>query len=151
MFMIRIKAQRDFAAGCMFILIALFFLWFGRDLPIGSSSFMEAGYFPRLASVLLAVFGLWIVVSALRLDGPGLASWAWRPLLILAGAVAGFGLIITHAGLVITTIVMVVAIAAAGQPLRWRELLGLVVALNVLMVGLFHYGLDLPIPVWPRW
>jgi hypothetical protein len=46
---------------------------------------------------------------------------------------------------------MVIAIAAAGQSLRWRELLGLVVTLSILMVGVFHYGLDLPIPVWPRW
>ncbi len=149
--MIRIKAPQDFAAGCMFILIALFFFWFGRNLPIGSSSFMEAGYFPRLASALLAILGLGIVVSSLRVDGPGLASWAWRPLLVLIGAVVGFGLIIQRGGLVITTLMVVIAATVSGLHLRWHESLGLAVVLNVLMVGLFHYGLGLPIPVWPRW
>jgi hypothetical protein len=149
--MIRIKAHRDFAAGLMFILIALFFLWFGRKLPVGTSVFMESGYFPRLAGVALALLGLWIVISSLRVEGSRLEPWAWRPLLTLSGAVAGFGLIIPYGGLVVTTVVVVIASIAAGFHLRLREALGLAVVLNILMVGLFHYGLNLPVPVWPQW
>lgn len=149
--MIRIRAPRDFAAGCVFLLIALFFLWFGRHLSMGSSSFMEAGYFPRLASLMLAILGLLVVASSMRFDGPDLTPWALRPLLILSGAVVLFGLIIPRAGLVVTTIVVVAASTVAGHRLRRWEVIILSVVLALLMVGLFHYGLSLPIPVWPKW
>ncbi|MCL4767343.1 MAG: tripartite tricarboxylate transporter TctB family protein [Hyphomicrobiaceae bacterium] len=149
--MIRIKAPRDFAAGCLFILIAAFFLWFGRNLSIGSSSFMEAGYFPRLASIVLAILGLMAIASSLRFDGPGLSAWAWRPLLVLSGSVAVFGLLIPRAGLIITTLVVIAIAAATGRRLGWREFIGLAIALVALMVAIFHYGLNLPVPVWPRW
>lgn len=149
--MIRIRAPQDFAAGCMFIAISVFFLWFGRDLSIGTSSFMEAGYFPRLASFLLAFFGAWIVLFSLKLEGPQLERWAWRPLIVLTLAVAGFGFIVTFAGLVITTFAVVITTTLAGFQLRAREAVVLAVALSALMVLLFHFGLNLPIPVWPRW
>jgi hypothetical protein len=148
--MIRVRAPRELAAGCTFLVIAAFFLWFGRHLPVGSASFMEAGYFPRLASTMLAVLGLVIVANALRVEGEGLAPWAWRPLLILNGAVALFGFLIGRAGLVVTTAVVVILASFAGRRLGWGELALLALALIVLMVALFHYGLDLPIPVWPR-
>lgn len=148
--MIQIKGPRDFAAGCTFILIALFYLWFGRNLSIGSSSFMEAGYFPRLAAVALALFGAIIAIRAIAVEGPELESWAWRPLLILTGCVVLFGLIITRAGLVLTTVLVVVAMSFAGGRLSWKQLAGFVAALVLFMVGLFHFGLGLAIPVWPR-
>ncbi len=148
--MIRIRAHRDFASGCVFILIAAFFLWFGRNLPVGSASFMEAGYFPRLAGILLGICGVFIAVKALATEGEGLVAWTWRPLLILNGAVALFGLMIGRVGLVGTTIVVVILASFAGQRLRWLELAALAAALVALMVGLFHFGLGLPIPVWPR-
>ncbi len=149
--MIRIKAPRDFAAGCLFILIAAFFLWFGRNLSMGSSSFMEAGYFPRLVSIVLVILGLMVMASSLRFEGPGLTPWAWRPLLVLSGSVAVFGLLIPRGGLVITTLVVIAMAATTGRRLGWREFIGLSVALVALMVGIFHYGLNLPVPVWPRW
>ena len=149
--MIQIKGPRRSRRGMhVRILIALFYLWFGRHLPVGSSSFMEAGYFPRLAALALALLGMEIAISALAIDGPGLAAWAWRPLLVLTGCIVLFGLIITRAGLVLTTVLVVVAMSFAGEHLNSASTRGVCRRARRLHGRAVPFGLGLAIPVWPQ-
>ncbi len=49
-----------------------------------------------------------------------------------------------------TTLAVALTATLAGEWLGARRLAGLLAAMAVMMVGLFHFGLELPIPLWPR-
>ena len=90
-----------------------------------------------------------MLVQALIQHGAGLERWAWRPLVLLTATVLAFGFLINRAGLVVATIAIVIIANYAARPLPVSRLAPLAIGLAALMVGLFHYGLGLPIPVWP--
>ena len=133
----------------MFIAIGVAGLWFGRNLEVGSASFMQGGYMPKLFCWILVGIGAIVLVQALIQHGARLERWAWRPLLLLTATVLAFGFLINRAGLVVATIAIVVIANYAARPLPVSRLAPLAIGLAALMVGLFHYGLGLPIPVWP--
>jgi hypothetical protein len=146
----RRHSLQDICAGLMFIAIAGAALFLGRDLEMGSASFMGTGYMPRLVAFVLLAIGVAVAVRALFHAGPGLERWAWRPLLLLVATILASGFLIQKAGLVITSVVVVLASNFAAAPLKLPRIAALTAALVVFAVALFHYGLALPIPVWPR-
>jgi hypothetical protein len=144
------RSAQDFCAGLLFVAVAAAGLFLGRKLEVGSASFMGTGYMPRLVCGVLMVIGVAVMLRAVFREGPRLSTWAWRPLLLLTATILAAGFLIQKAGLVLTTIAIVVIANYAGHPLKLPRLAALTVALVVFAVGLFHYGLALPIPVWPR-
>jgi hypothetical protein len=58
-------------------------------------------------------------------------------------------LIVTHVGLVFSTIGLIVLSSAASTEFRAKEALISGVLLAALAVGVFVIGLKLPLPVWP--
>lgn len=146
---VRVKSQQDAAAGIVFAAIGLFGLVVGRDLTIGTASFMEAGYLPRLVSFLLIGVGIVVALRSLMREGPALERWAWRPLAVLTATVAAFGALILNAGLVITSAVVFILSSFASNPLPPKQLAFLAVVVVAISVGLFHFALELPIPLWP--
>ena len=144
-----IKSSQEFAAGTTFIAFGVGGLWFGRNLKIGTASFMEAGYLPHLISWVLIGIGAVVLLRSLVVAGPKLTAWAWRPLLLLTVTVLVFGAMINTAGLVLTTIAVTLLANFAGESLKPIPLAILVCVMVAMMVGIFFYGLRLPIPVWP--
>ena len=91
-----------------------------------------------------------MVFIPLKLAGEAAAPrLAWRPLLVIAGSVALFAVLLDRAGLVLTTagIVALSRAGRAGHP--WRETLLLAggAALGAALV--FRYGLGMQLPLWP--
>ena len=144
-----LKLSQDAAAGLVFSAIGFAGLWFGRNLTVGSASFMQAGYMPRVLCFLLIGFGVILLVQAVIQSGAALSPWAWRPLLALTAAIVIFGVLVVPAGLVIATVVTTLTACCAGERLRIIEMTALTAGLAAFNVGLFHYGLKLPIAVWP--
>jgi putative tricarboxylic transport membrane protein len=64
-------------------------------------------------------------------------------------SVAIFGVIVNYAGVVASTILLIVASSAASHEFRFRESLIAGVALAALAVGVFVVGLKLQLPIWP--
>lgn len=144
-----LKLSQDAAAGALFCAIGLAGLWFGRNLTVGSASFMQAGYMPRVLCFLLIGFGVILLAQAVIQSGAALSAWAWRPLLALTAAIVIFGVLVVPAGLVIATVATTLTACCAGERLRIIEMTALTAGLAAFTVGLFHYGLKLPIAVWP--
>jgi hypothetical protein len=67
---------------------------------------------------------------------------------VLAGTVL-FGLLIVSFGLVSALAGLVLLSALGGPEFRIRDVLVLWVALSILSVAVFVYGLQLPFRVWP--
>ncbi len=144
-----VRHPKDFLAGLLFVAFGVAAIVIGSNYTLGTAARMGPGYFPRILGGLLVVLGLALALRALRLNGPPLPGWKWRPVVIVLGSVAIFGLIVNDAGVVLSTIFLIVAASAASHEFRWRESIVAGCVLAALAVGVFVMGLKLLLPVWP--
>jgi putative tricarboxylic transport membrane protein len=144
-----IRHPKDFLAGLIFVAFGVAAIVLGSAYPLGTAARMGPGYFPRILGILLIVLGAALALRALRLAGPPLPGWKWRPVLVVLGSVIVFGIVVTHLGLVLSTVGLIVASSAASREFRAKEALISGVVLAALAVGVFVIGLKLVIPIWP--
>jgi hypothetical protein len=147
--MAAIRHPKDFLAGLLFIAFGIAALVIGSNYTLGTAARMGPGYFPRILGGLLVVLGAALALRALRINGPPLPRWHWRPVVIVLGSVAAFGLVLTSLGMVVSTVLLIVASSSASHEFRFRESLISGVTLAVLAVVVFVLGLKLLLPIWP--
>lgn len=148
----KIKSEKDYWSGLMFIAVGLGFAWGATEYSFGSSARPGPAYFPFGLGILMAILGAMVLFKALTFEvegGDKIGSWAWKPLLIIVLTVAGFGLLLPRLGMVITLPLLVFASAMAGDEFRWKEALVNAAILTVMSWGVFIKGLSLTIPLWP--
>jgi Tripartite tricarboxylate transporter TctB family len=148
----KIKSQRDFCSGLLFLAIGVAFAWGATDYSFGSSARPGPAYFPFGLGILLAVLGGFVLFKALTLESEGgdpIGPIAWRPLIIILLAITSFGLALPRLGLSCTLPLTIVLSSLAGQEFRWRGVLISCVVLTVGSWALFIVGLKLTIPLWP--
>jgi hypothetical protein len=144
-----IRHPRDFFAGLIFVAFGLAAIVIGSNYSLGSAARMGPGYFPRILGILLLVLGAALSLRALKIKGDPLPRWYWRPMLVVLGSVIAFGLLVTHLGLVFSTIGLIFASSAASREFRPKEALISGILLAALAVGVFIFGLNLQLPIWP--
>jgi hypothetical protein len=147
---IRIRNQQDFAAGLLFIAIAAGALWIAWGYPLGTVVRMSAGYFPRLLGFLLGGLGLIVLIGSLRVDGPKITPIAFRPVIMIPAAVIAFGLGIQYLGFALAAVLITVFGSFASPEMRYRETIIASLVLTLLAIGIFIWGVGLPIPLWPE-
>ena len=143
------RHPKDFFAGLMFIAFGIAAIVIGNNYALGTAARMGPGYFPRILGILLIALGLALALRALRLNGPKIPAFKWRPLVIVLGSVTVFGLIVNFAGVALSTVFLIVAASAASHEFRIREALASGVILAAVAVGIFVIGLKLQLPIWP--
>lgn len=148
----KIKSQKDFWSGLMFIVVGGGFAIGALNYSFGSSARPGPGYFPFGLGVLLAILGAMILFEALTIetdDGEPIGAFAFKPLLIILAAVAGFGFLLPRLGLVITLPLLVLVSAYASDEHTW---IGSIINATVIVTMsylIFVLGLKLTIPLWP--
>lgn len=147
--MVKIPRPKDFYAGLLFVAFGVFAIIVAWNYPLGTAARMGPGYFPRLLGILLIVLGAALSLTALRGRGPPLPGWKWRPVSIVLLSVVAFGLVLTHAGLVLSTIGLIAVASTASREFRFKEALLSGLLLAALSVGVFVIGLKLQLPIWP--
>ena len=147
--MAKIPRPKDFYAGLLFVAFGVFAIIIARNYPLGTAARMGPGYFPRLLGILLIVLGAALSLIALRGRGTPLPGWKWRPVSIVLLSVVAFGLVLTHVGLVLSTIGLIVVASTASREFRLRESVISGILLAALSVGVFVIGLKLQLPIWP--
>ena len=148
----KIKSERDFWAGLMFVVVGLAFAWGATNYSFGQSARPGPGYFPFGLGVLLATLGAIVLFKALTIettDGDPVGRFAWKPLLYIVGTVALFGWALPHLGLFVALPVLVVVAARAGDEFHWGEVLLNAAILTAGSWVIFIWGLNLTIPLWP--
>lgn len=156
----RIKSQKDFFAGLIFLGSALFFGWGATNYRIGSSAHMGPGYFPLLCSIVLGVIGLLVCLRAVTLDTPDgdpVGGWAIRPLVFIILANVLFGILlegwaalhIPALGFVVATMVLLIVAARAGPEFRAREVATLTLVLTLGSWLVFAEALHMQFLTWP--
>lgn len=148
----KVKSQRDFWSGLMFVAAGLGFAWGATLYRFGDSAHPGPGFFPFGLGLLTALLGAVILFNALsveRADGDPIGAIAWRPLGLVVGAVLLFGWLLPHLGLVVTLPLVVVAAALAGDEFHPVEVIVNAIVLTALSWAIFIWGLNLTIPLLP--
>lgn len=124
-------------------------VWSFLQYDIGSLRQMGPGFFPAVLGGGLAILGLIVALPALRRAGTPAPFEGWAALAVVT-CILIFGLGLTRLGLVPAT-ALSVAVASLPAPhpgWAWRG--ALVVVVTGLTVLVFHFGLRMTIPLWPR-
>jgi hypothetical protein len=149
---VRIKSQRDFWAGLLFVIAGLAFAWGATYYSIGQSSRPGPGYFPLGLGILLAILGAIVLFKAMTIEADGgdpVGRIAWRPLLIVLGSLALFAFLLPRVGMLVALPILVVTSALAGDEFHVGEALANAAILTIGSWLVFIKGLGLTIPVWP--
>ena len=148
----RIKSEKDFWSGLMFIVVGLGFAWGATNYSMGSSARPGPGYFPLGLGILLAILGAMVLFKALTIeteDGEPVGAIAWRPMLLILLSVTVFGLALPRLGMVLSLPLLVLMASYAGDEFHLGEVIINSIILTLGSWAIFIYGLNLTIPLWP--
>lgn len=156
----KIKSQKSFVAGLMFMAVGGAFAWGATNYTIGQASRMGPGYFPLMLGILLAIMGAFIVFESLVVDtedGEKIGSIAWKPLSLIIGANLAFGILlgglpsigVPAMGLIVGIFGLVFIASRAGDVYRIKEVTILAIFLAILSYLAFIKLLNLQFQVWP--
>ena len=147
----KIKSQKDFFSGLMFMGVGVAFAWGATTYNVGSGARMGPGYFPFWLGIVLVALG--VVVLLQSLSGKGVADriprWDIKTLLWILGSVVLFGLLLQPLGLVLSLVVLVLVSSMASHEFSWKGAVGTALVMVLLSLAAFVYGLKLQFPVWP--
>lgn len=148
----RIKNEANLWAGAMFLLVGVCFAGGSLFYSFGSSARPGPGYFPFGLGLLLALLGVFEVAKAVLTrdaDDNAMHPMVWKPLITVVGSVLLFGITLPLLGLVLALPLLITVSALAGDEFRWRDAAISSVVLTLGSYGVFIYGLNLTIPLWP--
>ena len=150
--MVRLRAEKDFYAGLLYVAMAGAFLWFGRNYKVGTAALMGPGYFPTVLAWLLAALGTASVLKSFGSDGERVGVLSWRPLLLITLATVAFGFLIATAGLIIA-LTALVAISALASRESVYDIKGVLILAGLVLfcVLVFVKGLGVPMPIFGSW
>jgi hypothetical protein len=156
----RIKSQKDFWAGLMFMAAGIAFAWGATNYTIGEGARMGPGYFPLMLGILLALIGLFVVFEAMVVeteDGEKIGKFAWKPLFFIIAANVIFGICLgglpriglPAMGLIVGIYALTFVAALAGDEFKAKEVFILATILALGSYFTFVWALKLQFPVWP--
>ena len=156
----KIKSQKDFFSGLVFMVVGIAFAWGATSYSIGEGARMGPGYFPLMLGVLLTAIGLFVTFQALVVeteDGEKVGGAAWKPLLFIIGSNLAFGVLlaglpkfgIPAMGLIVAIYALTFISALAGNEFKVKEVAILATVLAVGSYLAFIVLLKLQFPVWP--
>ena len=149
----KIKSQRDFFSGLMFLVVGVVFAVGATNYSMGTSAKPGAGYFPLILSVLMAILGAIVLFKSLTIETEGgepVGAIAWRPLIVIVTAIAVFGATINWLGLILAVPILILISSLAGDEFKWLGVVVNSVVLTLFSWLIFVYGLKLTIPLWPK-
>jgi predicted outer membrane lipoprotein len=157
---VKIKSQKDFFSGLMFLSVGVAFAWGASTYSVGEGSRMGPGYFPLVLGILLAAIGAFTIFESMVVeteDGEPIGKFAWKPLAFIIGANVVFGILlggvprlgIPSFGLIVGIYALVFIASMGGDEHNWKEVLVLATILAVGSYLAFILLLKLQFPVWP--
>ena len=156
----KIKSQKDFFAGRMFLAVGVAFAWGATTYSVGSGARMGPGYFPLLLGILLAIIGGTVMFKSTVVeteDGDKIGKWAWRQIVFIIGANLLFGILlaglpsigIPAMGLMVAIYGLTFVASLAGSSFNFKEVFILATVLAAGSYIAFVWALNLQFPVWP--
>ena len=148
----KIKSEKDFWSGLMFLAVGVGFAWGATHYSFGSAARPGPAYFPFGLGILMALLGALILFKSLVIEvegGDRIGGVAFKPLAIVVGSVVLFGLLLPRLGLFISLPLLVLTTALAGDEFHWGEAIANAALLTAFSWFIFIWGLHLTIPLLP--
>ena len=156
----KIKSQKDFFAGLMFLVVGVAFAWGATTYSVGTGARMGPGYFPLLLGILLAIIGAVVMFKSTVVETEGgdpIGKWAWKQIFFIIGANLLFGVLlaglpsfgIPAMGLIIAIYGLTFMASLAGSSFNFKEVFLLATVLAAGSYVAFVWALALQFPVWP--
>lgn len=153
-----IHHKQDFWSGILFIAAGAFFIYFAQEHDMGTASRMGPAYFPTVLGGLLSALGALValrgllpITSTASAESGDVEPVQWRVLLLVLGSVLVFSLLLPFCGLMAALAAMIIIAALADPSSRFKEVLVLIVVLDVLAYVIFVWGIGMHVAVWPEW
>ncbi len=149
---LRLFRKRDFWAGVLMIAFGLVMSLKGPTYSVGTLMHMGPGFLPTALGVILIGLGIAISMQAVTVPGtededllPAEPQWfAWACILLSPVAFIIFG---SLGGLAPATFMCVFVASLGDKKATWVGCLGLSALICVFGVLLFHFVLQIPMPV----
>ncbi len=148
----KIKSQKDFWSGLMFIVAGVGFAIGATNYSFGTSARPGPGYFPFGLGILLAVLGAMVLFKALTIESEGgdpVGDIGWRPLILIVLGVVVFGLALPRLGMILSLPILIMISSLAGDEFKLKEVIINIIVLTIGSWAIFIKGLSLVIPLWP--
>lgn len=148
----KIKSEKDFWSGLMFIVVGIGFAWGALNYSFGTSARPGPAYFPFGLGVLQAALGAVLLFKALTFEvegGDPIGPWPLKQSVIILGAVVLFGLTLPKLGMAIALPLLIGVGSLASGEFRFKEVLANSLLLTVGSWAIFIKGLGLTLPLWP--
>ena len=147
----KIRNQRDFGAGIMYMVIGLFFTIVATNYPMGTAAKMGPGYFPFFLGILMTILGLIVAIKALSATAAieAIPKFNWRVIAQITGSVVLYGLLLPRMGFLIAVVVLVLVSASASKEFTWKGSLINAAFLVIFTYSVFVVGLKLQFPLLP--
>ncbi len=148
----KIKSEKDFWSGLLFVVLGVGFAWGATAYTFGSSARPGPAYFPFGLGILTACLGGLILFKSLTIEvdgGDRIGPWPLGQAGWIVGAVVIFGLALPKLGMALALPLLVVVGSLASGEFRLREALLNALALTVGSWIVFIKGLGLTVPLWP--
>lgn len=147
----KIKHQKDFWAGIMFLVVGVGFAIGALNYSFGSSARPGPAYFPFGLGILTALLGVFEIFKALAskaTDGD-IGEWPMKQMGIILAAVVLFGVLLPKLGLIVALPVLVFVSSIPSGEFSLKEVVINCVVLTVFSWLIFVKGLGLTIPMLP--
>jgi hypothetical protein len=147
----RIRNQRDFWAGVLFIVTGLIFMVLSRQYNVGTSAKMGPGYFPMMLGGLMAVLGVMVVIPSVLKSAEVLKITKIEPrmVLLVLVAVAVYAFALPKLGFIVALFALIVISSIASHEFNLKTTLISSVILLVFSWLVFVKGLELQFPFLP--
>mgnify|MGYP006269841609 CR=1 FL=1 len=157
----KIKNQKDFFSGFLFMSVGAGFAWTAFSTALLRPEAQDISHFSLWLSLLLVLLGGVITFKSMVLEtdeGGRLGQWAWRPLCLVLLGLFLFGLLlagwpalgIPPMGLVVAIFVFCLVLVWVDPSFQWHEPLILATILSLLCTFGLVVGLQLPWSLWPN-
>ena len=144
-----LRGSKDFLAGLVFLAIGAGAILVARDYHFGTAMRMGSGYFPTVLAGILASFGLFLTIRAVKSKETAVLAWGWWPLACITASMLAFGFLLPRLGLVPALAALFFTAAAGGREFRAGEVLALTGVMTAFAVAVFVYLLKLPLQLFP--
>ncbi|MBU3559726.1 tripartite tricarboxylate transporter TctB family protein [Polynucleobacter sp. Nonnen-W13] len=147
----KIRNQRDFGAGIMYMVIGLFFTIVATQYPMGTAAKMGPGYFPFCLGILMTALGLLVLVQSLGAKAAieKIPKFNWKIIAQITGSVVLYGLLLPRMGFLVAVVVLVLVSASASKEFTWKGSLINAAFLVTFTYSVFVVGLKLQFPLLP--
>jgi hypothetical protein len=148
---LKIRNQRDFGAGIMYMVIGLFFAIVATRYQYGTAAKMGPGYFPFWLGMLMAAMGLLVLIRSMGAKAKieAIPKFNFKVIGLITGSIILYGILLPKMGFIVAVLVLVMIASSASKEFSWKVALINAVVLIAFTYSVFVIGLKLQFPLLP--